>query len=40
GWMCLNCGYVHWGKEPPRKCPVCHHDQGYFIRLELAPFQN
>jgi len=40
GWMCLNCGYVHWGKEAPKECPVCQHDKGYFIRLELAPFQN
>lgn len=40
GWMCLNCGHVHWGKEVPKECPVCKHDRGYFIRLELAPFQN
>lgn len=39
-WMCLNCGHVHWGKEAPKECPVCHHDRGYFIRLELAPFHN
>lgn len=38
GWMCLHCGHVHWGKEAPKECPVCHHDQGYFIRLTLAPF--
>jgi rubrerythrin len=40
GWMCLNCGHVHWGKSAPKECPVCQHDQGYFIRLELAPFSN
>ncbi|HKL98444.1 MAG TPA: ferritin family protein [Mobilitalea sp.] len=40
GWMCLHCGHVHWGKEAPKECPVCHHDRGFFIRLELAPFQN
>lgn len=40
GWICLNCGYVHWGKEVPKECPVCHHDRGYFIRLELAPYQD
>ena len=40
GWICLNCGYIHWGKGAPKECPVCHHDQGYFIRVELAPFQN
>lgn len=38
GYLCLNCGYVHWGKEAPKECPVCRHDQGYFIRVALAPF--
>lgn len=38
GWMCLNCGFVFTGKEAPKKCPVCEHEQGYFIRMELAPF--
>lgn len=38
GWMCLNCGYIYEGEQAPAKCPVCDHDQGYFIRLELAPF--
>lgn len=37
-WMCLNCGYVYEGKEVPMKCPVCEHEQGWFIRLELAPY--
>lgn len=38
GWVCLNCGHVHHGKEAPQKCPVCQHEQGYFIRMELAPW--
>lgn len=37
-WMCLNCGHIHTGKEAPQVCPVCQHEQGYFIRLELAPY--
>lgn len=37
-WMCLNCGYVFKGTKAPLLCPVCHHDRGYFIRFELAPF--
>ena len=37
-WMCLNCGYLYEGTEPPRQCPVCQHDQGFFIRLEMAPY--
>lgn len=40
GWMCLNCGYIYEGKNAPAKCPVCDHDQGYFIRLELAPYSG
>ena len=38
GWICLNCGHVHYGKEAPKLCPVCKHNQGFFIRLELAPY--
>lgn len=38
GWMCLNCGHVHHGTSAPPACPVCKHEQGYFIRLELAPY--
>lgn len=37
-WICLNCGYIYNGKQAPEKCPVCSHDQGFFIRLELAPY--
>ena len=37
-WMCLNCGYIYEGASAPKVCPVCEHDQGYFIRLEMAPY--
>lgn len=37
-WICLNCGYVYEGKIAPKYCPVCEHEQGYFIRLEQAPY--
>lgn len=40
GWICLNCGYIYEGEKAPEKCPVCDHDQGYFIRLELSPFAD
>lgn len=40
GWICLNCGYIYEGESAPKKCPVCDHDQGYFIRLELSPFAD
>lgn len=39
-WMCLNCGYVYKGTKAPAVCPVCNHDQGYFIRFELAPYEE
>lgn len=39
-WMCLNCGYVYEGEKAPQKCPVCDHNQGFFIRLEMAPYEN
>lgn len=37
-WMCLNCGHIHKGTSAPQICPVCQHNQGFFVRLELAPF--
>ncbi|MDE5854242.1 MAG: rubrerythrin family protein [Ruminococcus sp.] len=37
-WVCLNCGHIHIGSEPPQKCPVCDAVQGYFIREKEAPF--
>lgn len=38
GWVCLNCGHIHFGTEAPQMCPVCKHEQGYFVRVELAPW--
>ena len=29
-WVCRKCGYVHFGKEPPEKCPSCGHSKNYF----------
>lgn len=37
-WMCLNCGYIINSLNAPTICPVCKHEQGYFIRLSLAPY--
>lgn len=39
-WICLNCGYVYEGTQAPAQCPVCQHDQGYFIRFELSPYED
>lgn len=37
-WVCTNCGYICEREEAPQECPVCHHEQGYFARRELAPW--
>ena len=29
-WICRNCGYIHFGTEPPKACPACTHAQSYF----------
>jgi rubrerythrin len=29
-WRCLNCGYIHEGKDVPDKCPACDHPRGYY----------
>jgi len=29
-WHCLNCGYIHNGKEAPEVCPACKHPQSYY----------
>ncbi len=38
GWMCLNCGQIIHSTAAPALCPICKHGQGFFIRLELAPY--
>ena len=29
-WVCRECGYVHYGTKPPKKCPSCDHPESYF----------
>lgn len=29
-WVCRECGYVHFGKVPPAKCPSCGHERAYY----------
>ena len=31
-WLCLNCGHIHTAASAPLQCPVCRHEQGYFVR--------
>ncbi len=28
-WVCRECGYVHFGFEPPEKCPSCDHERSF-----------
>jgi len=30
-WVCMECGYTHTGKTPPKECPACDHPSGYYI---------
>ncbi len=32
-WRCLNCGYLHEGKEAPELCPACAHPRAYYELL-------
>ncbi len=34
-WVCLECGYVHYGTEPPEKCPSCGHPKSYYVAQDL-----
>lgn len=29
-WVCRECGYVHFGKTPPEKCPSCDHGRSFY----------
>ncbi|MDD2478895.1 MAG: rubrerythrin family protein [Victivallaceae bacterium] len=29
-WRCINCGYLHEGKNAPKMCPACIHPQAHF----------
>ena len=29
-WRCMNCGYIHEGKQAPEKCPACVRPSNYF----------
>lgn len=39
GWMCTNCGYIHEGQAAPKVCPVCRHEQGYFLPYAMACYK-
>jgi rubrerythrin len=29
-WYCRECGYAHFGKQPPEKCPSCDHEKSFY----------
>ena len=29
-WVCRECGYIHFGKEPPERCPSCEHPKSFY----------
>lgn len=29
-WVCRECGYAHFGAEPPIKCPSCDHARAFY----------
>lgn len=34
-WVCRECGYIHFGKKPPKACPSCDHPASFFqLRCE------
>ena len=35
-WKCVNCGYIHKGKNPPAKCPVCQKSKEWYMPLGLV----
>lgn len=35
-WKCVNCGYIHKGKTPPQKCPVCQKPYTWYMPLGLV----
>jgi len=34
-WICLECGYVHVGNEPPEECPSCGHSRAYYVAKDF-----
>ncbi|MHA1777389.1 MAG: rubrerythrin family protein [Promethearchaeia archaeon] len=33
-WLCLECGYWHYGEEPPEVCPSCLHPKSFFKKID------
>ncbi|HSL40933.1 MAG TPA: hypothetical protein VK857_11225, partial [Desulforhopalus sp.] len=35
-WRCTICGYIHFGDEPPEKCPACGALKILFVEIDTA----
>ncbi len=35
-WKCVNCGYIHKGKQPPQVCPLCKKPMGWYMPIGLV----
>ena len=33
-WLCPMCGYIHYGENPPEKCPLCGVPGSAFVKQE------
>jgi rubrerythrin len=32
-WVCRECGYMHFGAEPPSVCPSCDHARSFYQKM-------
>lgn len=35
-WKCVNCGYTHFGKQPPMTCPLCKKPFTWYMPVGLV----
>ena len=35
-WKCVNCGYIHFGKQPPMTCPLCKKPLTWYMPMGLV----
>lgn len=35
-WKCVNCGFIHFGKQPPMTCPLCKKPPTWYMPMGLV----
>lgn len=35
-WKCVNCGFIHFGKQPPMTCPLCKKPSTWYMPMGLV----